>query len=110
MAREAPGKGQRLAASIDWQRRAPRRIHANAGYLFRPKATRASARRGQGPADGNLRALEVVGRMLSGQVRIARQNHASLAMFIIPDRAGHFASVGRVNYKRSHGIGAVVET
>ena len=57
----------------------------------------------------SLRAFDVIGRMLPRQIGIARQNHAGLAVLVIPHRRRHFAPVGGIHNQRADGIGAVIQ-
>ena len=76
---------------IHRQRRAAGRVHADADDLRRLETAHVFLRVGERLFDGDFRAVDVIGRMLPRQVRVARQNHAGRAVLIIPDRRGHFA-------------------
>ncbi len=101
---------ERLPVRVHRQRRAAGRVHADADDLFWFEAARVFLRVGQRLFDGDFRALDVIGGMLAGEVRVARQNHARRAVFVVPNRRADFASVRRVHDERADGVCAVVQS
>ena len=76
---------ERLAAGIYRQRRGAGRVHANADDLLRHETARVFLRVGKGFFDGDFRALDVIGGMLAGEVRVAPQDDALPAVFVTPN-------------------------
>ena len=88
---------QRLSVGVHRQRRAASGVHADANDMFRPEPTHVLLRFGQRFLNRDLRAFDVVRRMLAGDVRVARQNHAGGAVFVAPDSGGELLAVGDVD-------------
>ena len=100
---------QRLAVAVHRQRRAAGGVHADADDLVRREAAHRFLRRRQRLLDGDLRARDVIGRMLPREVRVARQDDPLRAVRVVPDRGRHLAPVGDVDDQGADGVGAVIE-
>jgi hypothetical protein len=101
---------QRLAARVHRQRRAPGRVHPDADDLFRLESAHGFLGRSQGLLDGDLRALDIIARMLPRQVGVASQNHALRAVFVAPNRRRLLLPVGGVDDQRPHRVGSVIQS
>ena len=108
--REPLVKRQRLAFGVHRQRRAAGRVHANANHLVGTKSFHGFFRRGQRLLDGDLRAFDIIGRMLPGEIRVAAQDDARRAVFVIPDSGADFTAMGGINHQGTDGIGSVIKT
>ena len=104
------GVGERLAVSVHWHGRAARRVHSDADDLFRLEAANGFFGGGQGLFDGDLRARDVIGRMLARQVRVAAQNHPLRPVFVAPDGGGRLVPVGGVDNQSPHRVGSIVQS
>jgi hypothetical protein len=100
---------QRGALAVERHGRAARRVHADAHDLIRREALHRFACGSERPFDGDLRALEIVGGVLSGQVRVAPKNHPLGAVGIGPDRRGDFPAVGDMDEQGTNRVGAVIQ-
>ena len=67
-------------------------------------------RRGNRAADGVFEAVQIVARMLTGQVVVPRiEQHALLSRRVVDRAAPELGAVGAANNQGADGIGAVVE-
>ena len=102
-------EGERVAVAIHRQRRAARGIDPDADDLVRREAAHGALGHGERLLDRGLRAGHVVGGMLPGKVRVARQDDALRAVGVVPHRGRHLAPVGDVDDESADGVGAVIE-
>jgi hypothetical protein len=107
--REPAVERQRLAIAIHRQRRAARGIHPDPDNLIRREASHRPLRQHECFLDRDFRPRDIVGGMLPGKVRIARQDNPLRTVFIIPNRGRHLTPVGDVHDQGPDGVGAVVE-
>ena len=102
-------QGQRRALAIDGDGRRAGRIDADARDVLGAKAALAFGRP-DGPAHRAIEALDVVGRILPGQVRVFRiQQDARLAARIVVDARGRFAAVGQIDHDGPHAVGPEID-
>ena len=60
-------------------------------------------------ADRLEETLDVIGRVLPGQVGVLRiDQHARLAAGIVGNRRGHLAAVGQIDHQGPNAVGAVI--
>src|SRR5688572_18815095 len=86
-----------LAVWVHRQRRTACGIHPEADDLVGPEAAHVFLRIGERLLDADLRALDVIGGMLAGEVWVARQDYARGAVFVIPNRRADFLAVGGID-------------
>ncbi len=102
-------KRQRPSAAVHWDRGAAGRVHPDSNDLVRRKTPHRPPGQRQRLLDRDFRPGHIVRRVLSRQVRIARQDDPLAAVLKGPNGRGHLAPVGDVDNQGAYGVGAVVE-
>ena len=95
--------------AIDGNRRRAGGVDADADDALGLE-TGLSLGRPKGPAHRAIETLDVVGRVLPGEVGVFRIGEDSgLAAGIVKHGGGHFAAVGQIDHQSPHAIGAVID-
>ena len=103
-------QSERRAVLIDRQRGGAGGIDADADDVFRLEAALALRGRNR-TADRREKAVDVIGRTLSREIRVFLiEQHARIAAGIIVDVRCQLITVFQVDYQCPHAIGAVVDS
>ena len=103
-------EGEGTAVFIDRQRGRAGGVYADADDLIGAETFDFFAGLRESVFDAVFGAFEIVGGMLTSEVRVAREDDSILTMLIVLDRLGDFPAVLDVDDQGADRIGSVIQT